>query len=75
MQATRILNRMRADFKLDEPQSRGGVLVIPAAPSLAEWERRTAEDQRRYREQRPEDFERVEEELKAQGKKKPEGEG
>jgi hypothetical protein len=71
LQAMRLLDRKRSALKLNEPASRGGVLVVPAAPSLEEWERRTAENQRQYREKTPLDYEREEKAWKAEEKTRP----
>lgn len=48
--AMRLLDQKRTAMGLDKPLQQSGVLVIPMAPQLDEWERLTAEEQARYRE-------------------------
>ncbi len=53
--AMKLLDRKRDAAGLLKPAPVGGVLVIPRAPSLEEWEREACESQRKYREQQPDD--------------------
>ncbi len=50
LRAMRMLDDKRRTLKLDQPPPRGGVLIIPQAPSKEEWEKRAARNQAKYRE-------------------------
>jgi len=56
--AMRLLDQKRKTMGLDKPLHRSGVLVVPMAPPLDEWERLTAKEQARYRENRVEQIRR-----------------
>lgn len=53
MGAQRLAHKLRKELGIavaGQPAVKGGVLIVPAAPSLEEWEKRAASNQRRYRE-------------------------
>lgn len=48
--AIKLLDAKRSALKLDQPQQKYGVLVVPQAPSLEEWKIRAYHNQARFRE-------------------------
>jgi hypothetical protein len=50
LRAMRMLDQKRMALKLDQPQPRGGVLVVPRVPTMEEWKERAARNQAKYRE-------------------------
>ncbi|HEX8383139.1 MAG TPA: DUF5681 domain-containing protein [Sphingomonas sp.] len=50
LRAMRMLDQKRTTLKLDQPPPRGGVLVVPRAPSAEEWKERAARNQAKFRE-------------------------
>lgn len=49
LRAMKMLDQKRAALKLDQPPPRGGVLVVPQAPSNEEWKRRAYANQAKFR--------------------------
>ena len=47
--AVKLINELRRNAKVDKPPRVGGVLVVPAAPSREEWERRVCANQAKFR--------------------------
>ncbi|HEX8415947.1 MAG TPA: DUF5681 domain-containing protein [Sphingomicrobium sp.] len=50
LRAIRMLDQKRQTLKLDQPAARGGVLVVPRAPTNEEWKERAARNQAKFRE-------------------------
>lgn len=50
LRAMRMLDQKRTALKLDQPAPRGGVLVVPKAPTAEEWKERAAKNQAKFRE-------------------------
>lgn len=50
LRAMRMLDQKRTTLKLDQPPPRGGVLVVPKAPTMEEWKERAARNQAKFRE-------------------------
>lgn len=49
LRAMRMLDQKRTTLKLDQPPPRGGVLVVPQAPTAEEWKARAARNQAKFR--------------------------
>jgi hypothetical protein len=67
LRAMRMLDQKRTMLKLDQPAPRGGVLVVPQAPTNEEWKARAKRNQAKYRDANyapTDDWERAEERKK-----------